>query len=161
MKGTCLVRQTPAGVKSPFGEMLNVFMGRKIRATSATAVFTQSTPLRTFYFNRLPRRKIWLERYFGSSRVFFFNAGQQSHTNRLRKASSLAWVRWLALRTPREGFRVSAAPPGIPSWSARSIRRSRKAASEASRAPSRGSPLPAALTKQSLSGLLLSPRSKH
>lgn len=59
MKGTCLVRQTPAGVKSPFGEMLNVFMGRKIRAASAMAVFTQSTPLQTLYSNHRPRRKIW------------------------------------------------------------------------------------------------------
>lgn len=54
-----LAWQSPAGVKSPFGEILSIFMVSKMRAASAMAVLNQTAPLQTFHPNHLPRRKIW------------------------------------------------------------------------------------------------------
>lgn len=88
---TYLARQTPAGVKSLFGEMLNIFMVSQIRTTSATAVFTQEYHTPNLLFQTSTKnKKIRCKRYFDSSCVCFFNSEQQPHTDRLRKVSSFA-----------------------------------------------------------------------
>lgn len=167
MKMTYLAWQTPARVKNLFGEMLNIFTVGQIRTTSATVVFTQSTTPQTCYFKNLPRKKTISDAkgILIISLLCFFNQ------NGNRTQSEEGFILHLSLSAGTASalgrFSCCSHPLGDPQLmrlqhSAEQKRGRRDTQGARKQLPASLSPsLPPAFTKQSLSGLLLSPRSKH